>query len=119
MSTRAARLPQIGAQLPAADRRRPSTLTVMRWELRKLVAQKRTYIGLALAAVVPLIFILVELLRTHHGHEGGSVFAHEITQSGLATPVLVLLWTSVLLLPLTAALVAGDVVAAEDGNGTL
>ncbi len=26
--------------------RRPSTLTVYRWELRKLVSQKRTYLGL-------------------------------------------------------------------------
>lgn len=99
--------------------RQPSTLTAMRWELRKLVAQKRTYIGLVLAVIFPLIFVVVESLRTHHGHEGGNVFAHEISQSGLATPVLVLLWTSVFLLPLIASLVAGDIVAAEDGNGTL
>lgn len=91
----------------------------MRCELRKLVSQKRTYIGLALAIAVPLIFVVVETLRTHHGREGGNVFVREITQSGLATPVLVLLWTSVLMLPLSALLVAGDIVAAEDGNGTL
>ena len=30
-----------------ARTRRPSTLTVYRWELRKLVSQKRTYLGLA------------------------------------------------------------------------
>jgi ABC-2 type transport system permease protein len=47
------------------------------------------------------------------------VFFSEITQSGLATPVLMLLLLSVFMLPLIAALVAGDIMAAEDGNGTL
>ncbi len=48
-----------------------------------------------------------------------NIFAAEITQSGLATPVLMLLFLSVFFLPLIAALVAGDIVANEDGNGTL
>ena len=38
--------------------RRPGTGTVYRWEMRKLSAQKRTYIGLGAALVVPLIFVL-------------------------------------------------------------
>ena len=99
--------------------RRPSTLTAYRWELRKLVSQKRTYLGLGLAAVLPLIFVLVQNLRNNHGHDQGNIFASHITQSGLATPVLMLLFLSVFMLPLIAALVAGDIVAAEDGNGTL
>ncbi len=99
--------------------RRPSTLTVYRWELRKLVSQKRTYMGLGLAVVLPLIFIVVQNLRQHPGHRGDSIFAAQITQSGLATPVLMLLFESVFFLPLIASLVAGDIVAAEDGNGTL
>lgn len=99
--------------------RRPSTLTVLRWELRKLRAQKRTYLGLGLAVVFPLIFVLAQNLRNHPGRGGDSIFARYITQSGLATPVLILLWASVFLLPLITALVAGDVVANEDANGTL
>jgi len=99
--------------------RRPSTLTAWRWELRKLVSQKRTYLGLALAAILPLIFVLVQNLRNDRGHDRGNIFASHITQSGLATPVLMLLFLSVFMLPLIAALVAGDIVAAEDGNGTL
>ncbi len=99
--------------------RRPSTLTIYRWELRKLVSQKRTYMGFGLAVVLPLIFVIVQNLHQHHGREGGSIFASEITQSGLATPVLMLLFESAFFLPLIAALVAGDLVAAEDGNGTL
>ncbi len=104
---------------PTATRvRRPSTLTVYRWELRKLRAQKRTYMGLGLAVVLPLIFVVVQNVHTRHGG-GDSIFAGQITQSGLATPVLMLLFESVFFLPLIASLVAGDVVAAEDGNGTL
>jgi ABC-2 type transport system permease protein len=109
--------PAAGGGLHA--RRRPSTLTAYRWELRKLVSQKRTYLGLALAVALPLIFVLVQNLHNGHGHDQGNIFASHITQSGLATPVLMLLFLSVFMLPLIAALVAGDIVAAEDGNGTL
>jgi ABC-2 type transport system permease protein len=108
--------------IPAAGAvriRRPSTLTAYRWELRKLVSQKRTYMGLGLAVILPLIFVIVQNVHQHHGHGGDSIFAAQITQSGLATPVLMLLFESVFFLPLIASLVAGDIVAAEDGNGTL
>jgi ABC-2 type transport system permease protein len=103
----------------AARVRRPSTLTAYRWELRKLISQKRTYLGLGLAVALPLIFVLVENLRSDHNHDRGNIYASHITQSGLATPVLMLLFLSVFMLPLIASLVAGDIVAAEDGNGTL
>ncbi|HEY2632871.1 MAG TPA: ABC transporter permease subunit [Solirubrobacteraceae bacterium] len=99
--------------------RRPSTFTVYRWELRKLMSQKRTYMGFGLAVILPLIFVVVQNVHQDHGRGGDSIFAAQITQSGLATPVLMLLFESVFFLPLIAALVAGDIVAAEDGNGTL
>jgi len=87
--------------------RRPSVLTVYRWELRKLRSQKRTYMGFGLAVLLPVIFVVVQNLHQHHDHGGGdSIFAAQITES-------------VFMLPLIASLVAGDVVAAEDGNGTL
>ncbi|MGH2911756.1 MAG: ABC transporter permease [Solirubrobacteraceae bacterium] len=107
---------------PAAmSPRRPSTFTVYRWELRKLISQKRTYLGLGLAVILPTIFLVVQNIHQDHSHGrgGDSIFAAQITQSGLATPVLMLLFESVFFLPLIAALVAGDIVAAEDGNGTL
>ena len=102
-----------------ARARRPSALTVYRWELRKLVSQKRTYLGLGLAVLLPLIFVVSQLLRGHPPRGGDNIFASQITQSGLATPVLMLTFLSLFFLPLIAALVAGDIVAAEDGNGTL
>jgi ABC-2 type transport system permease protein len=98
--------------------KRAATATVYRWELRKLVSQKRTYLGFGLAIVLPLIFVIVQSLRQHHDR-GENIFASQITHSGLATPVLMLLFLSVFMLPLIASLVAGDIVAAEDGNGTL
>ncbi len=108
------------AAAPARPRaRRPSTLTVYRWELRKLRAQKRSYLGLALAIAPPLIFVIVENARQRPNHGGESIFFAQITQSGLATPVLMLTFMSLFLLPLVASLVSGDVVANEDGNGTL
>ncbi len=107
------------APIGAARARRPSTATAYRWELRKLVSQKRTYLGLGLAAILPIIFVIAQNLRSDRGHDQGNIFASQITQSGLATPVLMLLFLSVFMLPLIAALVAGDIVAAEDGNGTL
>ena len=119
MSSTAITAPQ-AAGPTRARHRRPSTLTVYRWELRKLMSQKRTYLGLALAIAPPLIFVVVENVhqRPHHGG-GESIFAAQIMQSGLATPVLMLTFMSLFLLPLVATLVAGDIVANEDGNGTL
>jgi ABC-2 type transport system permease protein len=103
----------------AAHDHPPSTLAVYRWELRKLISQKRTYMGLGLAVILPLIFVVVQNVHQSHDRGGDSIFGAQITQSGLATPVLMLLFESVFFLPLIASLVAGDIVAAEDGNGTL
>ena len=107
-----------GAPLVAGAFKRAATATAYRWELRKLVSQKRTYLGFGLAIVLPLIFVVVQSLRHNHDR-GENIFASQITHSGLATPVLMLLFLSVFMLPLIASLVAGDIVAAEDGNGTL
>jgi ABC-2 type transport system permease protein len=117
MSSAAASAPAIA---PAAVKpRRPSTLTIWRWELRKLVSQKRTYLGLSIGIVFPLIFVIAQLVHGQHGHGEGNIYLSYVTQSGLATPVLTLLWESAFFLPLAASLVAGDIVANEDSNGTL
>jgi ABC-2 type transport system permease protein len=112
--------PRAPATQGARAARRPSTLTVYRWELRKLIAQKRTYLGLALVVVLPLFFVVFQSVHTHrHGGGTDGYFAEQITKSGLATPILMLLFLSMFMLPLVASLVAGDIVANEDGNGTL
>ncbi|HLH14745.1 MAG TPA: ABC transporter permease subunit [Solirubrobacteraceae bacterium] len=111
----------LGGPAGAAGRarsRRPLTLSVYRWELRKLLAQLRTYLGPALLCVLIVVFVVFESVDRQGGHRE-NIFAAQITQSGLATPVLMLLFMSGFFLPVVAALVAGDIVANEDGHGTL
>jgi ABC-2 type transport system permease protein len=97
----------------------PSTLTVYLWELRKLRSQKRTYLGFGLIVLLPLVFVIAENIHQRQHRGADSVFAAEITRSGLATPVLMLTFLVLFMLPLVGALVAGDIVANEDANGTL
>jgi ABC-2 type transport system permease protein len=96
---------------------KPGIATVYRWELFKLRHQKRTYIGLGAAAVVPLLFVVA----THFRHNGPNdvPFGSYITRSGLAIPLVILLFGAVWMFPLITALVAGDIIASEDHNGTL
>jgi ABC-2 type transport system permease protein len=96
---------------------RPNVLTVYRWELRKLRSQKRTYIGLGAAVLIPMIFVTAVALR--NGGPEDVAFGRYIHDTGLAIPLVLLLFGSVWMFPLITALVAGDIVAAEDHNGTL
>lgn len=107
------------ARAGAATRRnrRPSVATIYRWELLKLRAQKRTFLGLGAAVLVPVIFI-VALAANGNGPDEVP-FGRYVTETGLATPPVLLLFSSIWLFPLIVALVAGDIVANEDGNGTL
>ena len=96
---------------------RAGVLTVYRWELRKLRAQKRTYLGLGAAAAVPIIFGIA--LATGGGHPNDVAFGRYVHDTGLAVPLVLLLFGSIWLFPLITALVAGDIVASEDRNSTL
>jgi ABC-2 type transport system permease protein len=99
--------------------KRPGLRVVYQWELRKLAAQKRTYIGLGFALAVPLIFIISLLADSSGGGAEGIPFGDYVRQSGLAIPLVGLFFGAYWFFPLVTALVAGDIVAAEDGNGTL
>lgn len=96
---------------------KPGVLTVYRWELRKLVSLKRTYLGLAFAAVMPLIFVIAVAARHHTPRD--VPFGRYTLESGLAVPLVILTFGSYWLFPLITALVSGDIVASEDQNGTL
>ncbi len=95
----------------------PPLRHVYGWELRKLRAQKRTYLGLGIAVAVPLVFVAALLIQ--NGQPNDVAFGRYVRQSGLAIPPVLLIFGSIWLFPLIAALVAGDIVAAEDHNGTL
>ena len=94
-----------------------SALTVYRWELVKLRFQKRTYLGLGAAVLVPILFATAVVLR--NGEPREVAFGRYIHETGFAIPLVLLLFGAVWMFPLIAALVAGDIVAAEDHNGTL
>jgi ABC-2 type transport system permease protein len=96
----------------------PSVATVYRWELFKLRHQKRTYIGLGASIIVPILFVLAIHLR-HRQRGGDFAFSSYLDRSGLAVPLVILLFGAVWMFPLITALVAGDIFASEDHNGTL
>jgi len=90
---------------------------VYKWEVLKPLAEKRTYLGLGAAMLVPAIFVVVLLLQK--GGPNDIPLGRYIRQTGLATPFVVLFFMSIWAFPLLTALVAGDIVAAESHNGTL
>jgi ABC-2 type transport system permease protein len=90
---------------------------VFRWEVAKLLAQKRTYLGLGAAMLVPVVFVVVLVLQT--GGPNDVPLGRYISDTGLAVPFVVLFFMSIWGLPLITALVAGDIVASESHNGTL
>ena len=92
-------------------------IRVYRWEIAKLLAQKRTYLGLGAAVAVPIIFVVVLLIQG--GGPSDVPLGRYIRDTGLAIPFVVLFFMSIWGLPLITALVAGDIVASETHNGTL
>ena len=109
--------PVLTAPAAKAKARRPGVATVYRWELRKLRALKRTYLGLGAAIVVPILFVIAVASRP--GGPTDVPFGQYIHTTGLAIPLVLLLFGSAWMYPLISALVAGDIFASEDHNGTL
>ena len=68
--------------------------------------------------MVPIIFV-VALRHPNGGSPNDVAFGRYVHDTGLAIPLVLLLFGSVWMFPLITALVAGDIVAAEDRNGTL
>ena len=102
-----------------AGAHRPGVRAVYRWELRKLLAQKRTFIGLGAAVTVPLIFVVALVADSSGDGPDGLPFGSLVRETGFAVPLVCLAFGSFWLLPLITSLVAGDIVATEDHNGTL
>ena len=95
----------------------PGVLTVFRWELIKLRYLKRTYLGLTVAIVIPILFVVGTAARGGGPRDVG--FGSYIHKSGLAIPLVIMLFGAIWLFPLMVSLVAGDIFASEDHNGTL
>jgi ABC-2 type transport system permease protein len=91
------------------------------WELRKLAAQKRSWVGLAAAAVVQLVFLIsIEISKvTPNDGPYADPMGPGLRHSGLALTPVVLKEIAYFGPTIIAALVGGDIVANEDGGGTL
>jgi ABC-2 type transport system permease protein len=92
-------------------------LVAYRWEVRKLISQKRTYIGIGAAALLPVIFVTVMALQK--GGPYDAPLGHNLRRTGLALALVVLNFISRFGAQLAVALVAGDIVANEHAGKTL
>src|SRR5207248_9029034 len=79
----------------------------------------RTYLGLGASVIVPILFVVAIAFRHNRAGHGDFAFSSYLTKSGLAVPLVLLLFGAIWLFPLITALVAGDIFASEDHNGTL
>jgi ABC-2 type transport system permease protein len=95
------------------------TLRAYRWELRKLVSQKRTFLGLGAVVIIPALFVFALILSPPREGAGEQFFFRYVTETGWAVPLILLVFSSIWFFPLVTALVSGDIVAAEDQNRTL
>jgi ABC-2 type transport system permease protein len=93
------------------------TASVYRVEMRKLLAQARVRAVFAFLIVAPWIYIGLILHQDRLPLE--TLYGRYLKDTGYATPLAILVYASQWLLPLIAALIAGDVFSSEDQGGTL
>jgi ABC-2 type transport system permease protein len=91
--------------------------SVYRVECRKLLAQTRVRAILAVLLVVPWIYIGLILHQDRLPLE--TLYGRYLKDTGYATPLAILVYASQWVLPLIAALIAGDIFSSEDQQGTL
>jgi ABC-2 type transport system permease protein len=82
-----------------------------------LLAQKRTWLGLATAVVGPLIFVAAMSLH-NTALPKDTPFGRYIRDTGLAGPLVLLGFGGMWFLPMLTAIVAGDLFSTEDHHGT-
>lgn len=100
----------------AAAGRRAGTLTVWRLELAKLRSQWRVRIIFALCLIGP--FVILAGLHVQSATPNDTAFGQWLHYSGFALPMVILGFGSQWLLPVGAAIVAGDIYSADDHFGT-
>jgi ABC-2 type transport system permease protein len=90
-------------------------LVAYRGELFKLLAERRTWLGIATAAIGPIIYLLLELTQG----PPGAPLANNLGHTGVGFSLVVFKLIAVFGPAVIAALVAGDIVASEISDGTL
>jgi ABC-2 type transport system permease protein len=86
-----------------------------RGELFKLLAQRRTWLGFATATIGPIVYLVLELAQ---GPPHGPL-ADNLGHTGVSFALVVVKLIAVFGPAVIAALVAGDIVASEQMDGTL
>jgi ABC-2 type transport system permease protein len=107
---------ETGAPPRETPRPRPGIAAALRWETRKLRAQARTRAVLLGALVGPVAVVLVIHSQTRPPKD--TLFGRFATENGFAMALLLLGFAAQWVLPLLAAIVAGDIFASEDEHGT-
>jgi ABC-2 type transport system ATP-binding protein len=92
------------------------TLAVLRAECLKLRARRWAQACLGLLFAAPWVFSAA--MRVQESVPEDTLFGRSVKESGFATPLVVLGFSSLWILPIVGALVAGDVFSAEDRHGT-
>jgi len=95
-------------------------LALMLSELQVMFTRRRTWAMLAAIALIPILLALAVFLSSDRLAPGeGPPFVDRVTQNGLFTGFAAMLLATPLFLPLTVAVVSGDTIAGEAGQGTL
>jgi ABC-2 type transport system permease protein len=112
--------PQKARTADASTARSVAGGRLLRSEVLLLFRRRRT-VGLlaALVAIPVLIAVALELTSTPPAPGDGPPFIDQVTQSGVFVAATSLVVAIPLFLPLTVAVVAGDSIAGEAGQGTL
>ncbi len=104
------------AALPRADIRPAPASRNYRFELVKLLAQWPVRLAVLACWIGPALFVAA--ISSQSSLPNDTVFGRWMSQTGWAGPLVVLAFSANWVLPLLAALVAGDVFASEDRLGT-
>jgi len=107
--------------LPARANPVPAWLRLFNSELRLVFGRPRNLALLGVLAIVPVFLgIVLRLTIASAGGPGGPPFLNQLAGNGVFLALVVLtLALTVLLLPLSVAVVSGDAIAGEAGLGTL
>jgi len=90
-----------------------------RWEVRKLLRQKRTLAAAAAAVLYALAFVVTLRLKSKGGLPPDIPLAGQVKQTAAVLPLALLAFATFFGAPIIASLVPGDIIASEDTNNTL
>jgi ABC-2 type transport system permease protein len=91
------------------------TVVAYRAEVVKLAAQKRTWLGIAAAVVGPVVYLLLAIAQGYPR----APLADNLGRTGVGFALVVFKLIVVVGPAVIVALVAGDIVAAEEADGTM